>query len=154
LLCRQVYHAAVGERRAAWQKRGVSVGDYQQQAELPGIKEALPEEGAVHSQVLQDVVQRVDRAFRACLRRVQAGETPDYPRLHERSRCPRLTSPQVGNGVTMDHDFLVLSQLGRLAVRWSRPLEGTPKTPKTAQDRPRPPRSAGKRRGGRSPSPA
>src|SRR6476469_10708091 len=28
----------------------------------------------------------------------------------------------------LDKGFLVLSKIGRLAVRWSRPLEGTPKT--------------------------
>ena len=28
----------------------------------------------------------------------------------------------------MDNGYLVLSQIGRVAVRWSRPLEGTPKT--------------------------
>jgi hypothetical protein len=67
MLCRHVYNAAVGERREAWQKRGVSVGYYQQKAELPGIKEAMPEYGAVHSQVLQDVVQRVDCAFQSLL---------------------------------------------------------------------------------------
>jgi putative transposase len=53
MLCRHVYNAAVGERREAWQKCGVSVGYYQQKAELPGIKEALPEYGEVNSQVLQ-----------------------------------------------------------------------------------------------------
>ena len=36
--------------------RGVSITYYQQKAELPGIKEAMPEYGEVHSQVLQDVV--------------------------------------------------------------------------------------------------
>jgi putative transposase len=43
MLCRHVYHAAMGERREAWQKCGVLVNYYQQKAELPGIKEALPE---------------------------------------------------------------------------------------------------------------
>src|SRR6478736_4222669 len=72
LLCRHVYNAAVGERREAWQKCGVSVNHYQQKAELPGIKEAMPEYAEVHSQVLQDVVLRVDRAFAAFFRRVKA----------------------------------------------------------------------------------
>src|SRR6478609_20775 len=73
MLCRHVYNAAVGERREAWQKCGVSVGAYQQQAELPGIKEAMPEYADVHSQVLQDVVLRVDRAYQAFFRRIQVG---------------------------------------------------------------------------------
>ena len=60
ILCRHVDNAAIEERREAWQKCGVSVSYYQQKAELPGIKEAMPEYGEVHSQVLQDVVLRVD----------------------------------------------------------------------------------------------
>ena len=62
---RHVYNAAVGERQEAWRMRGVSVSYYQQKAELPGIKEAMPEYGEVNSQVLQDVMLRVDRAFQA-----------------------------------------------------------------------------------------
>ena len=84
LLCRHVYNAAVGERREAWRMRGVSVTYYQQKAELPGIKEAMPEYAVVNAQVLQDVVLRVDRAFQAFFRRVKAGDTPGYPRFHGR----------------------------------------------------------------------
>jgi putative transposase len=56
ILCRDVYNAAIGERREAWRMRSVSVTYYQQKAELPEIKAALPEYAEVHSQVLQDVV--------------------------------------------------------------------------------------------------
>ena len=34
----------------------------------------------------------------------------------------------MGRHWTLDTGFLVLSKIGRIAVRWSRPLEGTPKT--------------------------
>jgi putative transposase len=128
MLCRHVYNAAIGERREAWAKCGVSVGYYQQKAELPPIKAEMPEYGEVHSQVLQDVVQRVDRAFQAFFRRVKNGETPGYPRFHGRNRYNSVTYPQFGNGAALDNGFLVLSKIGRIGVRWSRPLEGTPKT--------------------------
>jgi putative transposase len=59
---------------------------------------------------------------------VQAGESPGYPRFHGRNRYNSLTYPQFGNGATLDNGFLVLSKVGRIAVRWSRLLEGTPKT--------------------------
>jgi len=116
------------ERREAWRKCGVSVNYYQQKAELPGIKEALPEYGEVHSQVLQEIVQRVDRAFQAFFRRVKAGETPGYPRIHGRARYNSFTYPQFGNGAALDNGFLILSKIGRLGMRWSRPIEGTIKT--------------------------
>jgi putative transposase len=128
MLCRHVYNAAVGERREAWQKCGVSVDAYQQKAELPGIKEAMPEYVDVHSQVLQDVVMRVERAYQAYFRRIQAGETPGYPRFHGRNWYTSLTYPQFGNGAALDNGYLVLSKIGRIAIRWSRPLEGSPKT--------------------------
>ena len=128
MLCRHVYNAAISERREAWQKRGVSVTYYQQKAELPGIKAELPEYSEVHSQVLQDVVQRVGRAFQAFFRRVKTGETPGYPRFRGRHRYNSLTYPQFGNGATLDNGFLVLAKIGRIAVRWSRLIEGMPKT--------------------------
>ena len=130
MLCRHVYNAAVSERREAWRMRSVSVTYYQQKAELPGIKEAMPEYAEVNAQVLQDVVLRVDRAFEAFFRRSREGQTPGYPRFHGRDRYTSFTYPQVGEhgGARLDNHMLMLSKIGRIAVRWSRPLEGTIKT--------------------------
>jgi putative transposase len=130
LLCRHVYNAAIEERRDAWRKRGVSVTYYQQKAELPGIKAEMPEYGEVNAQVVQDVVQRVDRAFEAFFRRLHVGQTPGYPRFHGRNRYNSFTYPQVGGhgGARLDNGFLVLAKIGRIAVRWSRAIEGTAKT--------------------------
>jgi putative transposase len=128
MLCRHVYNAAIGERREAWRMRGVSVTYYQQKAELPGIKEVMPEYGEVHSQVLQDVVLRVDRAFQAFFQRMREGQTPGSPRFHGRDRYRSFTYPQYGNGATLDGGVLCLSKVGRILIRLHRPLEGTPKT--------------------------
>jgi putative transposase len=126
--CRELYNAGLQERRDAWQKCGVSITAASQSAQLPAIKEVRPEYRDLHSQVLQDVLTRLDRAFQAFFRRVNAGETPGYPRFHGANRYHSFTYKQFGNGATLDNGFLVLSKIGRLAVRWSRPLQGTPKT--------------------------
>jgi putative transposase len=126
--CRELYNAALHERRDAWQKCGVSVTVVGQSAELPGVKEVRPEYRDIHSQVLQDVLTRLDRAFHAFFRRVKHGETPGYPRFQGANRYTSFTYKQFGNGATLDNGFLVLSKIGRIAVRWSRPIEGTPKT--------------------------
>jgi putative transposase len=130
MLCRHVYNAAIEERREAWRMRGIILTSYQQKAELPGIKEAMPDYAEVNSQVLQDVVLRVDRAFQALFCRVKAGDTPGYPRFHGRNRYHSFTYPQVGDhgGARLDNSFLVWSKIGRVARRWSRPQEGVPKT--------------------------
>jgi putative transposase len=78
--------------------------------------------------VLQDVILRVDRTFKAFFRRVKAGEKPGYPRFKGRDRYTSFTYPQWGNGASLVGERLLLSKMGALAVRWSRPLEGTPKT--------------------------
>jgi putative transposase len=126
--CRELYNAALEERRAAWRKRGVSVTEAQQSAQLPEIKEVRPEYGDIHSQVLQDVLTWLDHAFQAFFRRVKNGETPGYPRFQGANRYNSFTYKQFSNGATLDNGFLVLSKIGRLAVRWSRPIEGAIKT--------------------------
>jgi hypothetical protein len=39
----------------------------------------MPEDAAIHSHVLQDVVLRVERAYQALVRRVKDGATPGSP---------------------------------------------------------------------------
>jgi len=126
-LCRHIYNAAVGERREAWRLCGVSVTYYQQKAELPGIKESMPEYAEVHSQVLQDVVLRVDRAFQAFFSRIREGQTPGYPRFRGRDRYNSFTYPQFGNGEAFDGGLLGLPKIGRIPIWLHRPLEGDPK---------------------------
>jgi putative transposase len=76
------------------------------------------------------VLLRLERTFQGLFRRLAAGEAPGYPRFQGRGRYHSFTYPQVGEhgGARLDSGFLVLSKIGRLAVRWSRPIEGTPKT--------------------------
>jgi putative transposase len=75
-------------------------------------------------------VLRVERAFEAFFRRLKFGDTPGYPRCHSRARYNSFTYPQVGDhgGAHIDNGFLVLCKIGRIAIRWSRSLEGIPKT--------------------------
>jgi putative transposase len=132
--CRELYNAALQERRDAWQKCHKSITCAHQSTELPAIKDVRPEYHDVHSQVLQDVLTRLDRAFQAFFRRVKVGEQPGYPRFQGATRYRSFTYKQFGNGATLDDGFLVLSKIGRIGVRWSRPLQGTPKTVTISQE--------------------
>ncbi|HEU0026006.1 MAG TPA: transposase [Ktedonobacterales bacterium] len=132
--CRMLYNTALEERITAYRRCGVTLTCYQQQAELPDLKAAFPDYGAIHSQVLQDVLTRLDKTYQAFFRRVKAGQTSGFPRFQGRTRYHSFTYKQYGNGARLDNGFLVLSKIGRLAVRWSRPLEGTPKTVTIARE--------------------
>src|SRR6478736_1202865 len=96
--CRELYNAALHERKEAWQRCGVSVSEAMQSAQLPAVKEVRPEYREIHSQVLQDVLTRLDRAFQAFFARVKAGETPGYPRFHGANRYNSFTYKQFSNG--------------------------------------------------------
>jgi putative transposase len=124
--CRDLYNAALQQRRDAYRMAGVSLGCYAQMRELPGLKEECPEYRQVGSQVLQDVLKRLDRAFEAFFRRVRAGEKPGYPRFRARDRYDSFTYSQAG--WTLADGRLVLAGIGALKVRWSRPVQGTIKT--------------------------
>jgi len=126
--CRMLYNTALEQRITLWRQRGVSYTRYEQAGELKDFRASLPEYAAIHSHVLQDVLARLDKTYQAFFRRVKAGQTPGFPRFQGRNRYHSFTYIEYGNGVRLDNGCLVLSKIGRVAVRWSRPLEGTPKT--------------------------
>jgi putative transposase len=126
--CRDLYNVALEQRITAWQRRHASVSRYEQEAELKEIRAEFPEYAAIHSHVLQDVLARLDKTYQAFFRRLQRGDKAGFPRFKGRTRFHSFTFKEFGNGATLDNGFLVLSKIGRIAVRWSRPLEGTPKT--------------------------
>ena len=58
-----LYNYALEERKTAWkeEKRGISYSE--QQNNLPKLKKKEPILKLIHSQVLQDTLRRVDKAF-------------------------------------------------------------------------------------------
>jgi putative transposase len=134
MVCRHLDTVALEQRSTAcstaWQRCHVSVSRYQQEAQLKDIRAAFPEYAAVHSHVLQDVLARLDKTYQAFFRRVQRGEKAGFSRCKGRDRFHSFTYKAVGTGARLDNGVLVLATIGRIAVRWSRLLEGeaTPKT--------------------------
>jgi putative transposase len=118
----------LGRRIIAYRRAGVSLSRFQQEAELKDIRAEFAEYAAIHSHVLQDVLARLDKTYQAFFRRVKAGEKAGFPRYQGRTRYHSFTHKEFGNVATLDNGFLVLSKIGRIAVRWSRPIEGMPKT--------------------------
>jgi putative transposase len=133
-LCRYLYNTALEERITAWQRKRVSVSRFQQEAELKDIRAEFPDYMAIHSHVLQDALARLDKTYQAFFRRVKAGEKSGFPRYQARTRYHSFTYKEYGNGANLDNGFLVLSKIGRIAVRWSRPPMGVTKTVTISQE--------------------
>ena len=127
--CRTLDNVALAQRITWWRRgQGRSATHFQQEAELQDLRAAFPEYAALHSHVRQDVLARLDTTYHAFFRRLANGEKAGFPRFQGRDRYPSFTYQEYGNGVRLDKGTLVLSKMGRIAVHWSRPLAGTPKT--------------------------
>ena len=124
--CRHLYNSALEQRKAFYQMRRKRLGYSQQAAELADIKAAYPAYQEIYSQVLQDALRRLDKAFAAFFRRIRNGEKPGYPRFQGEGRYDTFTYPQ--SGFTLAGNVLALSKIGDLKVRLHRPLVGQVKT--------------------------
>jgi putative transposase len=124
--CKELYNAALQERRDAYQMCGVSVFYSMQAAQLPEIKQVREEYQDIHSQVQQDALRRLDKAFDAFFRRVENGQTPGYPRFKNGDRYHSFTYPQGGYEIMGKR--LHLSKIGHIKIQVHRQMTGKIKT--------------------------
>ncbi len=124
--CRLLYNRLLAERKEAYEKFGHTLSYVAQANSFPARKQAIPALTSVHSQVLQDVAKRLDKAFQAFFRRVKNGEKPGYPRFKSLGRYHSFTYPQGGYAVREGR--LHLSKIGDIKIKLHRPIEGTIKT--------------------------
>jgi len=125
-LCRQLYNAGLEQRKTAYKRCGISLSRQTQHAELPALKAESPEWEGVYSQVLQEVLTRLDKAFDAFFRRIKAGEKPGYPRFKGKGRYDSFTYPQFG--FALKDGRLHVSKIGAIKIRLHREIVGTIKT--------------------------
>jgi putative transposase len=122
--CRHLYNTALADRKNCYELEGIS-RSYEDQAATLTLEK---KEGKwqIFSQVSQDVLKRVDKAFKAFFRRVNAGEKPGYPRFKGDGWYKSFTYPQVGFKV--EGSKLVLSKIGSIRIFKHREVEGKIKT--------------------------
>jgi len=94
---RQLYNAALQERRDAYRMRGISVTARMQYAELTALRSPAERIDSRLSSVYREcedaTLRRLDLAMKAFFRRVKRGEKAGYPRFRSRSRWQTLQFP-------------------------------------------------------------
>ena len=125
-LCCELYNAALQERRDAWKMARKSIDFRSQSDQLPQIKADRLDVNGVYSQVLQDVLHRVDKTFQSFFRRVRRKETPGFPRFRSRAWYDSFTYPQLGFAIKDAR--LNLSKIGSIKIKLHRPVDGKIKT--------------------------
>jgi putative transposase len=127
---RELYNAALQERRDAWRLRrtGVSYGD--QSAQLKQIRQVRPDVAVWSFSSQQATLRRLNRAFAGFFRRVKAGETPGYPRFKPAHRFDSVEWPKDGDGCRWEPDArrVYLQGIGQVKVTVHRQVGGRVKT--------------------------
>jgi len=125
---RNLYNTALAERKYAYQLEGrrVTLAETEQLAKH--YRATFPYAQQMFSQTAQSVVKQVDLAYQGFFRRLKAGEKAGYPRFKGHDRFNSFEFKQFGSGASLDGRRLKLFGVGRVAVRWHRPIEGSIKT--------------------------
>jgi putative transposase len=123
--CRHLYNLALADRKYSYETEGIS-RTYEDQAAMLVVEKKDGNFTCVFSQVLQDVLRRLDKSFKAFFRRVKNGEKPGYPRFKGVGWYKSFTYPQVG--FKLDCSKLTLSKIGSIRIFKHREVEGKIKT--------------------------
>ena len=92
---RFVYNEQLASKIKAYEEDGRNLTNFESNNSLISLKENHPGLKQVHSQVLQNINQRITYAFENFFRRVKNyDEEPGYPRFKGRNRYNSITYPQ------------------------------------------------------------
>ncbi len=127
---RELYNAALQERRDAWShsKTRVHYGD--QSGQLTGIRAVRPDVAVWSFSSQQATLRRLNKAFAGFFRRVKAGQTPGYPRFKGKARFDSVEWPKDGDGARWlpAQGRVYLQGIGQVRVHVHRKVQGGVKT--------------------------
>lgn len=136
--CRRLYNLGLEQRKKSYENGGWSINYSDQQSQLPELKQKHPEFGNIHSQVLQNVMRRVDISMKNFFRRVKNNNTdsgkkekPGFPRFKGYGRYDSFAFPQYGRGcqiIGKNNDIIKLYNIGEIKFIKHREIEGIIKT--------------------------
>ena len=126
-LCRILYNQSLEQRIKAYEEEGKSISGFEQMSHLPELKKTFPGFKMIGSQCLQDVLQRLDKAYKSFFRRVKQGNgKAGFPRFKSQNRYDSFTLKQAG--WKLEGRYLYIKNIGRFKLFLSRPIEGNIKT--------------------------
>ena len=120
-LCRELYNAALTERREAYRMHHISINYYHQANQLKEIRSLRPDLAALNFSACQDVLKRLDKAFKAFFARLKRGDKPGFPRFKSKHRYHSITWPSYGDGCKLKASGLVYLQgIGEVSFKQHR----------------------------------
>lgn len=117
-----LYNCALEERRGAWKTCRKSVSFYEQSRQLKELR-AQGLLAIANFQCAEEVLKRLDRAYRSLFRRGNGS-----PRFRSLRRFSSISYPKYGNGFDVSGDKLRLQGCPLIRINLHRPIEGKIKT--------------------------
>jgi putative transposase len=127
---RELYNAALQERRDAWSHSKTRIGYGDQSAQLTDIRAARPDQAVWSFSSQQSTLRRLNKAFAGFFRRVKAGQKAGYPRFKGAARIDSVQWPKDGDGARWypDQKRVYLQGIGTVKVSVHRKVDGRVKT--------------------------
>lgn len=125
-LCRWLYNVALEHRITAYKNMGKTISYFMQAGELYALKEQFPVFNTIHSQVLQDVLKRLDLSFKHFFRRIKQRQNHGFPRFKGKDRLNSICYPQ--SGFKIIGNKVEVSKIGLIKIKLHRQIEGDIKT--------------------------
>ncbi len=127
---RELYNAALQERRDAWAHSKVRINYGDQSAQLTEIRSVRPDQAQWSFSSQQATLRRLNKAFAGFFRRVKAGQAPGYPRFRGKGRFDSVEWPKDGDGARWlpETKRVYLQGIGQVKVHLHRQVPGRVKT--------------------------
>ena len=120
---RYIFNYGLDQRKKAYEATGKSPSYFDQNKELTHLKEqpATAWLNDIHSQVLQQSLKDLDRAFTHFFRRIKQGKKPGFPQFKKKGQGESFRFPQ---GVKVEGNKVYLPKIGWIKLYKSREIQG------------------------------
>jgi putative transposase len=127
---RELYNAALQERREAWSQNKTRVCYEDQSAQLTEIRSMRPDQAVWSFSSQQATLRRLNKAFEGFFRRVKRGAKLGYPRFKSKTRFGSVEWPKDGDGARWlpERRRVYLQGIGEVKVHMHRQVRGQVKT--------------------------
>jgi putative transposase len=127
---RELYNAALQERRDGWSHSRTRIYYRDQSAQLTDIRGVRPDQAVWSFSSQQATLRRLNKAFAGFFGRVKAGQKAGYPRFKGAARYDSVEWPKVGDGARWlpDRRRVYLQGVGQVKVGVHRKVRGRVKT--------------------------
>jgi putative transposase len=125
---RRLYNTYLDYRELAYSQHGITLTSVDCSRWFKARRRTNPYFARINFSSAQATMRRLDRAFAAFFRRIQAGEKAGFPRFQGRGRFDSIEFPAYGDGIRLIGGKLYVQHVGTIRIKLHRPIAGKIKT--------------------------